>query len=330
MSSPTRLLIADHGNSGLREALRPLEALGLDLVPSSSPEATRDLVRRGAVELLIIESSRLSDLGRDEAPHPLTRPQPVPLLIVTEAKDAISAIIGGRAIRGVPWDIVRADAPVEEFLLRAEQLLERSDVLKQLDNARYQASHDDLTGLLRPRPFGERLREHFSATQRHHLELALVLIDLDAFGRINKEFDHTVGDAVISRTGEAIRTSLREEDIGGRLGGDEFALVLPFTSRVDAARVVSRLAARIVSLSGPPPEARDFAQQRLGDPRRSIHVSASLGFETYDGRDLEKLEDLRLNAEHALLAAKQRGGNQGVYFRSLKNDGKRAGSAPGR
>ncbi len=326
---PTRLLIADHGTSRLREALRPLEALGLELVPSSTRETTMDLIQRGQVELLIVERDQLEGLDRDQLPQALARPRPIPLLLVSGNDDAMSAIIAGRSMRGIPWDLVREDAPIEEFLLRAEQLLERADVLHQLDKARYQASHDDLTGLLRPRPFGERLREHFSATQRHRLELALILIDLDDFGRVNKDFDHTVGDEVISRAGETIRTSLREEDIGGRLGGDEFALILPFTSRVDAARVVARLAARIRGLSGPPSGLRPSVDQRRGDPRRSIRVSASLGFETYDGGDLGTLEELRLHAEQALHAAKGHGGNQGMYFRSLEPNGDRGAAAVG-
>src|SRR5687767_15240235 len=47
----------------------------------------------------------------------------------------------------------------------------------------------------------------FSACQRHHLDLGLLLVDLDDFGRINKLHDHTVGDAVIARVGVAIKRS---------------------------------------------------------------------------------------------------------------------------
>ena len=81
-------------------------------------------------------------------------------------------------------------------------------------------------------------------------ETHLVILDLDDFGRINKEFDHTVGDLVISRVGDVIKHSLRAEDIGGRLGGDEFAVLLPYTDQVDAAKVVSRLRRSIEALSG--------------------------------------------------------------------------------
>ena len=103
MTLPTRLLIADHGNSGLREALRPLEALGLELVPSSTPETTRSLMERGEVELLVLERDQFELLDRDMMPRIADRPRPIPVLLVTEDAEAMSAIIAGRTLRGTPW-----------------------------------------------------------------------------------------------------------------------------------------------------------------------------------------------------------------------------------
>jgi diguanylate cyclase (GGDEF)-like protein len=131
-----------------------------------------------------------------------------------------------------------------------------------------------------------------------------VLLDLDKFGSINKRHDHTVGDLLIARVGEVIRRNLRTEDVAGRLGGDEFAVLLPYTGKINAARVVNRLRTEIAKLSG-----------KFEGAREEIPVSTSLGFETFDGSDLESLETLRRNAEMALRAAKRRGGNKGVYYR---------------
>jgi GGDEF domain-containing protein len=82
--------------------------------------------------------------------------------------------------------------------------------------------------------------------------MALVLVDLDAFGRVNKDFDHTVGDRLIERVGAAIRSALRAEDVAGRLGGDEFGAILPYTGRIDAAH------------AGPPAPRRDPLRLRRG------------------------------------------------------------------
>jgi diguanylate cyclase (GGDEF)-like protein len=190
--------------------------------------------------------------------------------------------------------------------MRIERLQRQKSGLVELDEMRYQAAHDDRTKLLRPHTFQARLREHFSAAQRHRLDLALLLVDLDDFGRVNKDFDHTVGDRVIARVGAVIRDTLRAEDVGGRLGGDEFAVVLPYTRKVDAARVVNRIRDQIRGLSGTIPDAPT-----------SLCVSASLGFETYDGTDVDSVEGLRRHAEVALRQAKSAGGDRGLYYRSL-------------
>jgi diguanylate cyclase (GGDEF)-like protein len=114
---------------------------------------------------------------------------------------------------------------------------------------------------------------------------------------------------VISQVGGSIRAALRTEDVAGRLGGDEFAVVLPYTRTNDAAHVVQRLLDAIRGLSGPMPGARG-----------TIDVSASIGFETFDGTDLDSSDTLRVHAEEALRLAKQGGGNRGVYFRATPDE----------
>ena len=304
------ILVCDHRGEGLSEALRPLGHSGYRLQESSSLRQSRErleslkpdlilvdpLARGGAVELEQI------DLARGETS--------IPILVISEREDPLPAVEAARALRGGPWDLVYRDAPLEEIQLRIERLRSHAEGLAELDEMRYHAAHDDHTGLLRPRPFQARLNEHFSAAQRHHFDLALALIDLDAFGRVNKDHDHMVGDEIIRQVGRAIRETIRLEDVAGRIGGDEFAIVLPYTRRVDAALVVSRLRDKIHEI-GP---TIDCADGR-GLP---LSVSASLGFETFDGADLDSLDHLRRHAEIALRNAKSRGGNRGLYYRSLE------------
>jgi GGDEF domain-containing protein len=81
---------------------------------------------------------------------------------------------------------------------------------------------------------------------------------------------------------------------------------LPYTPRVHAARVVGRLRQEIEVLSGPYP----------GTEKR-VEISASIGFETYDGKDIESVEALRRHAEIALRRCKEAGGNRAMYYRQL-------------
>ncbi|MDA1264636.1 MAG: GGDEF domain-containing protein [Planctomycetota bacterium] len=232
----------------------------------------------------------------------------LPVLVVADPSDPLPAVLAARALGNGPWDVVYRGAPLEEVLMRIERLRAQAEGLVELDEMRFAAVHDDRTRLLRPVPFNGRLREHFSAAQRHHIDLALVLFDLDRFGQVNKKFDHTVGDSVIDRVGTVVRENLRAEDVGGRVGGDEFAIVLPYTSRIDAARVVHRIHAQVRALTGP-----------FTDSEEEVAVSASVGFETFDGRDLETVEALRRHAEQALRRAKELGGDKAIYFRNLEH-----------
>jgi diguanylate cyclase len=231
------------------------------------------------------------------------------VLLVADPRVPHGAVVATRERAPMRVDLVHRGAPCEEFLLRLERLVAAEEQRREIDLLRHAALHDDRTDLLRPKAFQQRLAEHFSAAQRHRLDLVLALIDLDDFGRVNKAFDHTVGDLVISKVGEVIRRTLRTEDVAGRLGGDEFAVLLPYTQKLDGARVVRRLCEEIGALSA---SLRPVAPELV--------VAASLGFETFDGRDLDSLETLRLHSELALREAKRQGGGRGVYYRSLRRE----------
>ncbi len=205
-----------------------------------------------------------------------------------------------------PWDVVRRGATLDELALRIELLHRQVASHRESARLRHLATHDDRTDLLRPHVFENHLRAHFSASQRHHLHMAVLLVDLDEFGSINKIYNHTLGDEVIARVGQAIRATLRAEDVAARLGGDEFGVLLPYTRKVDAASVVLRLLESIGGLVC-----------RTPTDAREVRVTASIGFETFGGADLRSAEELRLHTEEALRQAKRSGGDRGVYYRSL-------------
>jgi diguanylate cyclase (GGDEF)-like protein len=288
--------LADHLNlRGYRTAHAQNLRESLESIGRERPAllVMRPLVAGGRAELETIEQARQGE-------------PPIPLLVVSDRKRSAPLEAAASVLRTGAWDVIYADTPPEELALRVSRLETEVGRLREMSALRHQASHDDRTDLLRVHAVEARLREHFSAAQRHSFDVALVLIDLDRFGLINKRHDHTVGDAIIAQVGEVIRRCLRAEDAAGRLGGDEFGVVLPYTRKVDAASVVGRLRDEIHKLSGRPPGARS-----------DVEVGASIGFETFDGSDLDSVATLRTHTERALREAKRRGGNQGVYYRSI-------------
>lgn len=304
-----RILVADHRGAALEGRAAFLATRPYALARTSSLRATLRQVSAFRPDLILLEP--LTQRGQAELEAiELARGEAL-VLLQCERGDLEAPLRAGRALALGAWDLLFRDAPDEELELRLARLLEHARQLREMGELRHSASHDDRTDLLRPKAFQARLVEHFAATQRHSgLELALALLDLDKFGAINKRHDHTVGDLLIARVGEVIRRNLRTEDVAGRLGGDEFAVLLPYTGKINAARVVSRLRTEIARLSG-----------HIEGAREDVPVSASIGFETFDGEDIDTLETLRLHAEVALRLAKRRGGDQAIYYRNRPADG---------
>ncbi len=308
MSSPATILFCDHRGEGLVERAGRLSEAGHAVETTSSLRQTLVSLAAHAPALVVVDPLSSGGVELDAILEARGEQRGVPVLVVAEAHEPLPTVVGSRALERGLLDVIRRDAPVEEFELRIQMLLEDARKNAEMDELRHRATHDDRTNLLRPLEFNTQLRGHASAADRHGLDLALLLIDLDRFGQINKEFDHTVGDRIIERVGAVIRGALRVEDVAGRLGGDEFGVLLPYTRKVDAASVVQRLLSEIRALSGP--------AQGAG---REVAVSASIGFETFSGRDLDSVETLRAHAEAALRHAKHQGGDRGVYFRNLED-----------
>jgi len=303
-----RILVADHGGGRLEGRAAFLATRPYQLARAGSLRATVRQIAAFRPEVILLEPLTRQGVEELEALE-LARGESL-VLVQCDRDDLEAPLRAGRALALGAWDLVFRDASDEELELRITRLLEHARERREMGELRHSASHDDRTDLLRPKAFQARLVEHFGATQRHDLELALALLDLDKFGAINKRHDHTVGDLLISRVGEVIRRNLRTEDVAGRLGGDEFAVLLPYTGKINAARVVSRLRTEIAKLSG-----------RIEGAREEVPVSASIGFETFDGSDLDSLETLRRHAEVALRLAKRRGGDQAIYYRNRPADG---------
>jgi diguanylate cyclase (GGDEF)-like protein len=112
-----------------------------------------------------------------------------------------------------------------------------------VDRAEEIAMRDVLTGTYNRRHLLDMLRREISRAQRLGAPLAVCLFDLDHFKRINDNWGHAAGDAVLRHFATVASTGLRAVDVFGRFGGEEFLLILPDTEARGAAAVAERIRA---------------------------------------------------------------------------------------
>lgn len=103
------------------------------------------------------------------------------------------------------------------------------------------AMTDALTGCLNQSAFKAVLQREVKRARRHGRALALLLIDIDHFKRINDNHGHLMGDVVLRQMGMVLRSAAREADCAGRPGGDELALLAPETDAAAAVALAERL-----------------------------------------------------------------------------------------
>jgi two-component system cell cycle response regulator len=163
---------------------------------------------------------------------------------------------------------------------------------------------DFLTGFHNRRYLHARLCEELARAQRDHLPIACLMIDVDYFKRINDEYGHLAGDAVLREVAQRIDDEMRLSDTGARFGGDEFAIVLPHGSLTDGERVASRV---LEAVRGTP---IIVANQRSELVTLSIGVAAARPDSQSNRNFSELAEKLISEADAALYRAKSAGRNR--------------------
>jgi diguanylate cyclase (GGDEF)-like protein/PAS domain S-box-containing protein len=189
-----------------------------------------------------------------------------------------------------------SDPLIDGILLNMRDVSERLALLEQL---RYQAFHDSLTGLPNRALFEDRLSRGLVRLRRSGGFAAVMFIDLDDFKTVNDGLGHAAGDELLQVTAHRLQAALRAQDTAARLGGDEFAVLLE--DLVDEAEAVA-IAERV----------RHALEPSLTVAGHLITPSASIGVALPGPQDTA--DELLRNADVAMYAAKDRGKAQVACF----------------
>lgn len=162
---------------------------------------------------------------------------------------------------------------------------------------RHLATHDPLTGLHNRLVFQQRIQDEIERADRYGHSLALFMLDIDLFKKVNDRYGHCAGDAVLKAFARVLRDNVRATDFVARYGGEEFTVLLPETS-LDAAAVLADRLRRVIG--GYPFQIADD---------RALKIKTSIGVATFPTY-ADDWQSLLNAADKALYYAKGSGRNR--------------------
>jgi len=193
--------------------------------------------------------------------------------------------------RGLRW--IRGEATPEELpgggTLWHGYVSDISDLKRVEEELRALSITDALTGIHNRRYFQDRLKAEMVRLNRTSGALSVIMLDIDHFKRINDQYGHAVGDAVLQELFKRISQRLRRTDVFCRLGGEEFMVLCPNTDGAQAYGLAMELWRAL----------RDAPMGTVGV------VTASFGVASW--RVDEGIDGLLLRADSAVYVAKQAG-----------------------
>ncbi len=178
-----------------------------------------------------------------------------------------------------------------------------------LDNAQirarleYQAQTDSLTGLYNHRYFHERLRAELTRASRARDSVAVLMLDIDDFKRVNDVYGHGAGDQVLTELADLLRAALRGSDIVCRLGGEEFGVIMASGDAGDALNLARRLTDTLAEVEFGPAGKMTISVGISEGPQHAMNP-----------------RELVACSEAAMMTAKARGKNQIVLFDEQSNE----------
>ncbi|MER6766355.1 MULTISPECIES: GGDEF domain-containing protein [Amycolatopsis] len=227
-------------------------------------------------------------------------------IVTAEKQRSVAGIVGGwsaNALEIVTLFLGAVTAVFVElrpwlalFLLPLVYVLHRSDSVKHLESA---ASTDRKTGLLNMETWRCLAEAGLRKARRHHVPVAVLMLDLDFFKRINDTHGHLFGDDVLRAVAQVISSETRRTDLVGRFGGEEFVIFLSDVSLDRATEIAERIRGAVASLEITP-------EEKDSSPAVPVRVTVGVACDDGCGDDID-LNQLLLAADNRLFFAKGQG-----------------------
>jgi diguanylate cyclase (GGDEF)-like protein/PAS domain S-box-containing protein len=282
----------------------------------------------GLITAMNVAAEKLTGYGREElvgkAPLTLLHDERELLgkavgldLNATIERDGFKVLTAGAAVGEMEeqeWTLIRRDGArtpinlavravttdsgeINGFVSIAFDISERRQMLEYVTHL---ATHDQLTGLVGRALLQDRIVQAVEQSRRYGTKVAVFVIDLDHFKRINDSLGHSAGDQILVEAANRLRRSVRSTDVVARVGGDEFVVVMPdITTIADVEQCATNLVSRLspeISVDG-----------------HLVRVTGSVGVCIFPDVATDAKHLLK-RADSAMYAAKENGRNQHQIF----------------
>ncbi|MFC1676864.1 diguanylate cyclase [Planctomycetota bacterium] len=287
-----KVLVVDDNPIDLALLKVHLENMGLrPLLAQDSRSAIETAIKEQPI--LILLDKVMPDVDGFEICKKLKtdmRTSAIPVIFIS-ADEQLSDKVAGLNIGAIDY----ITKPFDPSELKARigivrQMIELQKKLLSLANT------DELTGMLNRRRFFDILEREILQGKIEGKPLALMILDIDNFKKINDTYGHPEGDMILKKMGQIFEENLYPLDVSCRWGGEEFTILLPRTSPENSVRVAEKLRKII-----------DNYQWQVSD--KYISVTVSIGLANLGSENITDSSGLIKKADDALYAAKRSGKN---------------------
>ncbi len=298
-----RILIVDDDDTSRDLVGKALEYEGYQVRQAENGLLGIGVMNEWHPHLILLDMNMPGMNGLDTLSRLRVRDEYVSVMFVS-ANSKIEDVV--RGLDGGADDYICKPFVVSELLSRVRSQLRIKDLNDNLKRANDRLKElvdiDDLTGLFNMRSLYKKLDFELDRARRYNRSVAVMMMDLDFFKKVNDDHDHLFGSFVIKQVGKIIHDNIRKVDFAARYGGDEYLVVLTEIGQDGANTFANRLRSKI-------------EESVFQNDLHKIKLTASIGLALANPNNMEvDARTLVRYADRALYQAKESGRNRVEIF----------------
>ncbi|HSQ87539.1 diguanylate cyclase [Romboutsia sp.] len=287
------ILIVDDDITLLNQLEKVFKYEGYNVISIDKPQEAIKIIQEEKIDIILLDIMMPKIDGFEVFNEIQKEKLDIPIIFLTAKtfiEDKITALNSGAD------DYITKPFKIEEVLARVNRALQR--------NSNYRI--DELTGAYTKRHFTKRIKEVQNKFLKHGEIYSIAFIDIDYFKEINDTYGHMVGDIILKKFANSIKSTIRSKDELFRFGGDEFIVIFPKATDDQVYNILERIKKEIQS---------NVVYCNKTNKPINIFFSAGIGTIKDANQSIEELIEI---TDKYLYISKQQGRNKITYQENAK------------